>query len=459
MLTDKFLLLSESFASDYVSKVEHYTNPANAGKLDDFLRQHFEGKIAATKEIYRFDGKDAHISINGPMSPNGPDLYDIFYGFGGVAYTDILEAIDQAKEDVIQEDGGLFFHANTPGGTVSMVDDVYQAIATCGLKTTMVNMGMVASGGMWIGSACDQIIASSPVAFTGSIGVVVSTYDISGMLEKMGVKKVVITNHEASEKIPDISTSAGQKIVQEELDAIYSVFRDRVVSGRNGRITAEVIDELKGSVRIASEAVALGLIDEVRDLSIKSPNESTYQPRAQAKAEPATTGEKAMDVTQLKADHPDLVAAIVAEARTGMVTTEDLQTQIETARTEGAENERQRIQSVEDQAIVGQEALIAELKYDGKTTGPEAAVKVLQGVKSDQKKHLENFRADAPGALDPAGDAPLGSGADKDAPIEDRAKAEFDKSAELRAEFGGNFDAYLGYRKSEESGRSKVLKK
>lgn len=47
----------------------------------------------------------------------------------------------------------------------------------------------------------------------------------------------------------------------------------------------------------------------------------------------------------------------------------------------GAERERNRIRDVEDQLIPGHEALIASLKYDGKTTGPEAAVIVLRKEK------------------------------------------------------------------------------
>jgi ClpP class serine protease len=328
MLTDKYLLLSESFATDYISRIEHFTNPANAGKIDDYIHQYYEGKVAECKDIYHFDGVDAHIRIVGPMSPEGPDPYDLFYGFGGVSYVDILAGIAQAKKDVNPSIGKLYLDTDTPGGAVSMVDKVYQALVTCGLTTIMVNDGLVASGGMWLGAACDKIVASTPVAFAGSIGVVVNAFDISGMLEQLGVKRIVITNHEASEKIPDISTEAGRKVVQEELAAIYRVFKERVVSrAGGGKISAETIDNLKGSVKVAAEAVKLGLIDEIRDLSTERPGGQAYKPRAQANASPAAEGAKAMNVEQLKAEHPDLVAAIEADACEGMVTKEDAENQ------------------------------------------------------------------------------------------------------------------------------------
>lgn len=263
MLTEGILLLKRDYATEYFSRLDHYTSPANVGKIDDFLKQHFESKIAAAKDIYSFDGVDAHIRISGPMSPAGPDLYDIFYSYGGVSFADINAAMDIAREDVDPTKGKVFFDFNCPGSTVDGVDQTHQSIVKLSEthETVAVNHGMIASGAMWLASACHSITSTTPVAFTGSIGVIVAGFDISEMLDKMGVKKVVITNHEATEKRADISTTEGQKIIQDELQAIYEVFKSRVLEGRP-KMTAKSIDDLKGSVKIASEAIAIGLIDE-----------------------------------------------------------------------------------------------------------------------------------------------------------------------------------------------------
>jgi hypothetical protein len=50
----------------------------------------------------------------------------------------------------------------------------------------------------------------------------------------------------------------------------------------------------------------------------------------------------------------------------------------------GAEAERKRIQSVEEMALPGHEDLIAKLKYDGHTTGAQAAMQVI----AERKKRL-----------------------------------------------------------------------
>jgi hypothetical protein len=62
--------------------------------------------------------------------------------------------------------------------------------------------------------------------------------------------------------------------------------------------------------------------------------------------------------------------------------------------TAGAAAERQRIIDVRAQLIPGHEALIEEMANDGKTTGPEAAVKILAAEKEARNKALEKFMED-----------------------------------------------------------------
>jgi hypothetical protein len=75
----------------------------------------------------------------------------------------------------------------------------------------------------------------------------------------------------------------------------------------------------------------------------------------------------------------------------------------ERGKADGAAAERERIKAVEAQAVPGHEALIAELKYDGKTTGPEAAVKVLAAEKAKRAKMLADLKADAPAPVPHSG--------------------------------------------------------
>ena len=57
----------------------------------------------------------------------------------------------------------------------------------------------------------------------------------------------------------------------------------------------------------------------------------------------------------------------------------------------GAESERKRIEAVEAQSLVGHEALIAQLKADGKTTGEQAAMMVLSAEKEKRKTRMQSL--------------------------------------------------------------------
>ena len=123
----------------------------------------------------------------------------------------------------------------------------------------------------------------------------------------------------------------------------------------------------------------------------------------------------------------------------------------------GAEAERNRIASVEAQCLTGHEALIAQLKADGKTTGEQAAIAVLNAEKEKRKTRMQILEDSAIKPVTSSNtDAQQFSGIDPNASVEDRAKAEWEKSPALRAEFG-SVQSYTAYLKATESGRAKIL--
>lgn len=149
-----------------------------------------------------------------------------------------------------------------------------------------------------------------------------------------------------------------------------------------------------------------------------------------------------MDLAQFKTQYPDISQALIDE---GIA--------------QGAATERARIMAVEAQALPGHEALITEMKNDGKTTGPEAAARVLAAEKVARKGRLDLITAEAPKPVPPSlpvEEAAAGPG--PNAPIEEQAKHEWDHKHELREEFT-SFGAYLGWRKAEARGAAKILKK
>jgi hypothetical protein len=121
---------------------------------------------------------------------------------------------------------------------------------------------------------------------------------------------------------------------------------------------------------------------------------------AQATAEPAKTSkEGAMNLEKLKAEHPELVAAIEAGAREGMISTDELQAQLATARSEGSTAENQRIADVRAQAIPGHEALVEKMAFDGKSTAADVALAIVAAEKAKCAAAAGDLDAEANGAV------------------------------------------------------------
>ena len=93
---------------------------------------------------------------------------------------------------------------------------------------------------------------------------------------------------------------------------------------------------------------------------------------------PEKTEVKKMDLQTLKAEHPDLVEAIRAEALA-----------------EGAQNERARIQAIEEIAVAGHENLVNAAKFDGVTTAEALAVQMIKAEKARNGQMLKKYQDDA----------------------------------------------------------------
>src|SRR5699024_2814661 len=155
---------------------------------------------------------------------------------------------------------------NTPGGGTYPSDEIYKKIKEIKKKNKKVYVhmdAMAASGGYYISAPADKIYAG-PQTTTGSIGVIMSNVDYSGLQEKLGVKENVIKSGEHK----DIMSSS-RKMTNEEKDIMQSVLNDSyerfVGIVAKGRDMPEQKDKKLADGRIysAQQAEKNGLIDEI----------------------------------------------------------------------------------------------------------------------------------------------------------------------------------------------------
>ena len=288
-----------------------------------------------------------------------------------VLATEFTSALDNPQVDAI------VLAIDSPGGQAAGMAEFAQLIRGAGKPVTAYVDGAAASAAYWIAAAADRVVLSK-TAEVGSIGAVVA---IDTGRSRDGVMEIV--SSQSPKKRPDVTTETGRSQIQARLDALAQVFVDDVAAYRGVSVDTVLADFGQGDMRMGAAAVALGMADEVSTLDAViaglAGSKTTGGPRMGAKTE---TDPLIYTREALAAHAPDLLAALLAE---GHAT--------------GATAERERMLSVEAQALPGHEALIERLKADGVTTGPQAAVQVLQAEKATAGKRLADLAADAPAPL------------------------------------------------------------
>lgn len=282
--------------------------------------------------------------------------------------------------------------ADTPGGTVAGTQAAAAAVAAVrGIKpiATLVQ-DLMASAGVWIGSATDMTVLASGTAQVGSIGVVATHVDVSQREQAMGVRTTEIVagkfKRAASQYGP--LTETGQKVIQDQVDYLYSLFVNDVAVNRGVSVDKVLNGMADGRMFIGQQAIDAGLADQISSLDMliaqltATSGASSGRRSAPVLRSPALSAmDENQPTTQSPAEwlaaNPDLAASL---------------------RAEGAAAERQRIADVRAQSMRGHEALIDRLAADGKTTGPEAAVAVLAAHKASLAIQAAVRIVDAPPA-------------------------------------------------------------
>ena len=344
---------------------------------------------------------------------------------GGTSTEMMRSQFREAMND--REAESILFVIDSPGGTVDgtqeFAEEIYRARGKKPIKA--VALGTVASAAYWIGAAADELYLASDTTVAGSIGVVATHVDVSRAEDRMGIKTTEITAGKykriASQYGP--LSQEGRASMQEMVDGIYTAFINDVAAFRKRSVDAVLEKMADGRIFLGSKAIEAGLADGFvmeQDIlaALQRGRMGGFAKRAIGSSgrqhEGASMDKKAvvesLTLEELHAMNPSLADAMVKDARDvgfaagkaeGIKETQDTSyaagvgAGFEKGKEAGAAAERERIKSVEAQALPGHTELIEQLKYDGKTTGPEAAVKILQHEKEARIIHREKLKTDA----------------------------------------------------------------
>jgi protease-4 len=188
-----------------------------------------------------------------------------FGGESNVYSDDVAKAFHDATED--KDVKAIVFRVSSPGGSDTASEQILAAVkaAKAAGKPVVVSMGTyAASGGYWISSQADSIVAQ-PSTLTGSIGVYGGKFAIGDALARFGVdtRQLHVGGDYAQ------AFGAGDGFTPEQrakfagwMDRIYAGFITRVAEGR--KLPADRVREIaKGRVWTGEQAKQLGLVDEL----------------------------------------------------------------------------------------------------------------------------------------------------------------------------------------------------
>jgi len=184
---------------------------------------------------------------------------------------DRIEAIYAVRDNDAAQ--ALIVHVNSPGGQAVGGEDLYRALRdVAAVKPVVATMGTVAaSAGYMTASAADRIFAREGT-ITGSIGVILQSADITGLLEKLGVRAESFKSAPLKaqpnplEPLTEEARAATQALVMRFYDTFIDIVaesrpleRDEVLALADGRVftgAAAVDNRLVDAIGSERQAVA-----------------------------------------------------------------------------------------------------------------------------------------------------------------------------------------------------------
>jgi protease-4 len=192
----------------------------------------------------------------------------------GLGFLQKISLVARIKEELQKAKGdssiaGVVIKINSPGGTVTATDIIYHELMQykkqAGVRIVACLTGTATSGGYYVASAADEIIAH-PTSITGSIGVIAMKFNVEEFLSKIGIQKETIKSGDKKDIWSPFrpSTHEEKDIIQTIINKLHERFVKVVLAGRKSLLSKEEIEMLAdGRIFTADQASDVKLIDRV----------------------------------------------------------------------------------------------------------------------------------------------------------------------------------------------------
>ena len=191
------------------------------------------------------------------------------FGTGENPVSRFAESLRRAEEDMAVK--AVIIRINSPGGTVGASDVMYREVMyfkQTTKKPVVVQMAEVAaSGGYYLACSGDEIVAM-PTTVTGSIGVIIQTFNFSTGMNKIGISADAITSgpNKAMGSPFEPMSKEHRELLQGLVDEFYGNFKSLVVASRPTLSPNDLSWITDGRVVTGQRAVEVGLVDQLGGL-------------------------------------------------------------------------------------------------------------------------------------------------------------------------------------------------
>lgn len=206
-------------------------------------------------------GAVAVIPIYGVIMPRADMFMDIS---GGTSLETFSAQLAAAVSD--PQVGSILLDVDSPGGTIDLVPETAALIRQANTKKPVVAQVNTSAGSAayWLASQAGEIVVS-PSGMAGSIGVFCAHDDVSEAMAKQGVKTTLVSAGKFKTELSPYEPLSGeaQAALQSMVNELYGMFVDDVAKGR-GASVADVRGGFgEGRMVTAKAAVSMGMADRV----------------------------------------------------------------------------------------------------------------------------------------------------------------------------------------------------
>lgn len=218
--------------------------------------------IASLFDIDGISPKIVVLPIKGEIQFDGTES---FFS-SGFSSNDAIKKLNDINEDKSVK--GVILEIDSPGGNVVASKQLADKVKSMDKPVVALVKESAASGAYWVASSSDWIVADE-LSVVGSVGVIGSYLQFSGLMGKYGVGYERLVSGD----MKDIGspyrelTPDEKKMMQLRIDQVHGYFANDVASTR--RLSKNSIKKISdGSFYLGMEAKELGLVDEFGNIDV-----------------------------------------------------------------------------------------------------------------------------------------------------------------------------------------------